>query len=573
MSEYIVACWSCTGEYDAVSAVWCNCDSRNPTKLCPYCLRCFCSASPEFADNFWKNAPNELLEEKYSLNSTKAQLGHILVAGGLITVAQLVRAAALSKATGKKLGEALVSLGLVTAEQLEQALAMQKPAGGSAAVKAQAARASAGSSAAVAGPTGLPGGRVEAGESVQSPSPLSSSSPDLVKDTLNNLMLAALKRHASALYIEPSEEEVVVRVRIDGVLFKLKTLPAAWQPQIMERVKQWARLQASETRMPQTGRMSLRVGERTFDMIVQTLPSAQGEGAGLRIINRELLKQNLSALGFEERDYTNFIRVVDGTHGLVVLNGPLFNAVTETAYSVLNHLVLKNRKVVSLESPITSALTGVNQLEIQESRGFDFAQALKTILNLSPDVIFLGDIPDGETLKLASRMASAIQVFAALDCSNAFQVFERLKMLSGNAAHPLAALQLVVSQRVIRRNCPHCIERKANTPSLASEMGLSGDEIHLVPEVARGKGCSNCNDLGYSGRKILFETLVVDDEVRNVLTSGGGQEDFEHAAAAQDFRSLRMLHLREVAKLATSPEEFIRCAYPRPLLRRIYRVK
>ena len=562
------------GEYDAVSAVWCNCDSRNPTKLCPYCLRCFCTASPEFADRFWKHAPDELLEEKYSLNSTKAQLGHILVADGLITVAQLVRAAALSKATGKKLGEALLSSGLVTDEQLEQALSKQKPAGGQAVSNAQPAHSSAVRSTGTdSGPAGLFAGHPEASEAVPSPSPISSSSPDLIKDTLNNLLLAALKRQASALYIEPSAQEVVVRVRIDGVLFKLKTLPIAWQPQIIERVKQLARLQASETRMPQTGRMSLRVGERAFDLVVQTVPSAQGEGAGLRIINRELLKQDLSTLGFEERDYANFIRVVDGTHGLVVLAGPLFNAVTETAYSVLNHIVLKNRKVVSLESPITSALTGVNQLEIQESRGFDYAQGLKTVLNLSPDVIFLADIPDGETLKLAARMASAVQVFAALDCSNGFQVFDRLKMLSGNPAHPVSALQLIVSQRVIRRNCPHCIERKANTPSLASEMGLSGDEIHLVPEVARGKGCSNCNDLGYSGRKTLFETLVLDDEIRNVVTSGGSQEDIERAVAAQDFRSLRMLHLREVAKLATSPDEFIRCAYPRPVLRRIYRVK
>lgn len=577
MNEYLVNCWNCAGEYDALSAVWCNCDPRNPTKLCPYCMHCFCSATKEYLLGFWNNAPQELVEEMNSLNSSTGQLGQILVAGGLITVPQLIRGMALSKAEGKRLGEALVALGFVTVPQIDRALEKQggrqaQQTGSSPTDQSIAAPAEP-ATPPVAAAAADPHAAAASFAKAPSPAALSASSPDLVKDALNNILLVALKKQASALYLERDAAEVVVRARIDGVLFKLKTLPIEWMPSIVERLKRLAKLNPGESRLPQSGRMSLRTGEKSYDLIVQTLPSAQGESVGMRIIDRDSLAQDLARLGLEESDYAKLVRAVEGTYGIIVLSGPMFNSVTETAYSILHHLVLKNRKVVSLESPVTSSLSGVNQLEIQETQGFDFVQGLKTVLNLSPDVIFLSNIPDGETLRLAARIASGVQVIALMDCPTTFQVFDRIRSFSVNLAQPMAAMQLVMSQRVIRRNCPHCIERKPITQSLAAEMGHSNDEIHLTPEVGRGRGCSHCNDLGYSGRKLLFETLAVDDEIRALVLEGGGQEALERSSQKQGFTSLRLLHLKEVARLASSPEEFIRCAYPRPILKRIYRVK
>ncbi len=571
MDEYLIDCWNCTGQYDARAAVWCNCDPRNPTKLCPYCLQCFCAANREYLIKFWKNAPLQLQQEKFQLNSTQGQLGHILVSTGLVSVQQLIDGLAHSKANGKKLGESMVELGFILESQMNQALerqceltgAVPRPAAQTIAPKEGAAHAG------VAPPTTSP----EASRITPSPTPLSSSSPDLLKDALNNLLVAALKKHASALYLEPTGGEVTVRARIDGILVRLKSLPADWLPGLMQRIKRMAHLDPEELKIPQSGRFSLRMGERSYDIMLQTLPSSVGEGAGIRIIDRSRLKQELPSLGFEPADYAKFIHAVDSDRGLIILTGPHFNSVTETAYSILNHQAMRNRKVVSLESPIASALTGVNQLEVQEGDRAAFVRALKTLLNMSPDVVFLSDLPDGEILKTVSRIASAVQVFASIDCPTTFQTLERLRAFDVSVVQPLAALQLIVSQRVIRRNCSHCLERTPITPSLAAEMGLDRDEMHLTPEVAMCRGCSHCNDLGYTGTKMLYETMAIDDEIREIARSNGTQEDLERALTKQGFISLRMLHLREVAKLSSSPEEYIRGAYPRPVLKRIFRVK
>lgn len=568
MDEYLVTCWNCAGEYDALSAVWCNCDLRNPTKLCPFCMHCFCGATQEYFTKFWDGAPPLLLDEIYSLNTSAGQLGHILVSADFITIPQLVRGMAYSKAHGKRLGESLVALSYVTESQVARALEQQGGGRG----RTPPATVSAGSPPTSPAPAAMPT-TPEASSTAAITAASAAPSPEALKDALNNLLVVSLKKQASALYVEPSETELVVRVRVDGVLFKLKTFPLDWLGPLNLRLKKLARLDAEECRLPQTGRMVLKVGEKSFDMIVQTVPSAQGESVGLRIIDRVNLSQDLSKLGFEEADYSKFIRVVEGGFGLTILTGPLFNFAGETAYSVMNHLVLRNKKVVSLESPVMSPLNGVNQLEVMETRGFDFVQGLKTALNLSPDVVFMSNIPDGEALKVAARIASGVQVFALMDCATTFEVFDRIRSFGVNLAQPMSALKLVVSQRMIRRNCPHCIERKPITPSVAAEMGHTADEIHLTPEVASCRGCSHCNDLGYAGRKILYETLAVDDAIREVVVSGGGQEELERAAQHQGFLSLRMLHLREVARLASSPEEFARCNYPRPVLQRIYRVK
>lgn len=559
MEEYLVTCWNCSGEFDALSAVWCNCDPRNPTKLCPFCMHCFCTATPQYIGTFWRDSPESLRNEVASLNSNAGQLGQMLVSQGLLTVNQLVLGLGTAKATGRKLGESLVASGFLTQPQLEASLEKQAAKNGTAKRPEATVRPDAAAPA--------------SNGTAVSPTPLSASSADLIKDTLNNILLAALKRQASALYFEPSPTQLSVRARIDGVLFSLKVLPIDWLVSLMQRLKRLAKLNPEETRIPQTGRMTLKMGERTFDLVLQTLPSAAGEGAGLRIISRDSLTQDVSNLGFNETAYATLMRVVESGHGLVLLTGPLFNSVTETAYSILHHHVLRNRKVVTLESPIMSPMAGMNQLEINDGKGFDFVQGLKSVLNLSPDVLFLSELPNGETLKAAARMAAGVQVIAMLDSPSTFDALDTLKSFGTPLAQSLSLLQLIVSQRVIRRNCPHCLERKPATPALISEMGNTADEVHLTPEVARGRGCPQCNDLGYSGRKVLFETLVIDDEIRQVMAADGPREELEKAAVSQRFTPLRMLHLREVAALASSPEEFIRCGYPKPAVRRIYRVK
>jgi len=563
MFEYFVNCWNCSGEYDAITAVWCNCDPRNPTKLCPYCLTCFCRADAQFLARFWKEAPQQLIDEKYELNSARGQLGHVLVSMNLITVQQLVDGLAHSKATGKKLGASLIEMGVISEGQIESALDKQMELTG--AIRKPPAEASGGEAAA-------PGDAASASAPAASPHQ-QAAQPDPLKETLTNLFAQAFKRQASALYFEPSGDEVIVRARIDGNLLPLLSFPSASLPGIMQRAKRMARLNPDEVRIPQSGRFSLKMGEKTFDVILQTLPGPTAEGAGMRVVDRSRLSQDLKTLGFEPSDCARLEKAVDAAQGLIVLSGPLFNAVTETVYSILHRKTAQNRKVVTIESPIATAIPGVNQLEVPEGDGAAHVQGLRSLLNLSPDVVFLNDIPDGETLKAVTRIASTVQVFASLDCSSTFQVLDRLRSLDTGFSQTLTVLQLVVSQRLIRRICTHCVERKPITLAMTNEMGLDRDEMHLTPEVATGRGCAACHDLGYSGSKILYETLTMDADIRAIALANGPQEELEQAAAKQGFNPLRLLHLREVAKLTSSPEEFIRGSYPRPLFKRIFRVK
>lgn len=525
--NYVTRCWNCRNEFDVVEAVWCSCDPKNPSKVCPFCLQCFCPADDGYKQLFWEQAPDELRDEVSMLQRSRDRLGEILIRTQKLTTPQLLEALVNQKRTGGLLGKMLLEKGWVTQADIDEALEHQgyKPL------------------------------VVTQGQEV-TPTPVAPLTPP--QELLNYLMTLGANKGASDIHIEPVQDELSVKFRIDGFFYKIRPLPKTASSPLLERINSLFQLDPTSKGLPQKGHASTKLQERDYDLRVQTLPTQMGTAVTIKLVDRRFFLKNFTALGLTPPDQLFLVRSLDMPSGLILVTSPPYNGAMTTCYSLMDHLAKSERKVVSLEPSIQWEVPYVQQVEVGKEKGLDYPSALRSVANVQPDVIFLLDLTDKESANMACQLSSSLLVIATFPAFSAAESAWRFDELGVPSLLFSRNLSLVLHQRLVRRICTNCREggKSADQRKLAP-YGITEEEAASI-KLYRGNGCPACNKIGYRRRKGIFEIMTVDRHIREVLSRKPSLEEIQKAALHSGMETLRDRCLRDVSEGITTIEEFIR---------------
>jgi len=373
---------------------------------------------------------------------------------------------------------------------------------------------------------------------------------------VNYVVYNAVKDGASDIHIEPSERQLRVRYRVDGALYKALELPVHLAPAVASRIKIMANLDISERRLPQDGRIHVMMEGRPIDLRVSTLPMQYGEKVVIRILDNANINVSLSQLGFSTEILEEFSRQVEAPNGIALVTGPTGSGKSTTLYAALNAVSSMEMNVCTVEDPVEFQLQLINQFQVQEKIGLTFAAVLRSLLRQDPDVIMVGEIRDQETARIAIQAAlTGHLVFSTLHTNDACSAITRLINMGVEGYLIGAALNMVLAQRLCRRICSRC--KKVYEPPkamqfAAEKMGLQIDEYH------RGTGCKKCRNTGFSGRVALHELLVIDDTLREIITTNPSLQAIRAHAQEQGMHTLRYDGLRKVKEGLTTLEEVFR---------------
>lgn len=372
---------------------------------------------------------------------------------------------------------------------------------------------------------------------------------------INALLTEAVRENASDIHIEPYETRLSVRMRVDGVLREILNPPLALAPLIVSRVKVMARLDIAEKRLPQDGRISLRVAGRPVDVRVSTLPSGQGERVVLRLLDKQAGRLELRHLGMAAQQYDLMERVIARPHGIVLVTGPTGSGKTTTLYAALMRLNDRSRNILTVEDPIEYYLDGIGQTQINTRVDMTFARGLRAILRQDPDVVMVGEIRDLDTVQIAVQASlTGHLVFSTLHTNSAIGAMTRLRDMGVEPFLLASTLNGILAQRLVRVLCPEC--RRAE-PATAQECALMGADPATPPRLYHAQGCPACNNLGYRGRTGIYELIEVDDALRQLIHEGAGERHLtEHVR--QQTPGIRADGLRRVRDGTTTLEEVLR---------------
>jgi type II secretory ATPase GspE/PulE/Tfp pilus assembly ATPase PilB-like protein len=524
---YLVTCWNCLGEFDAQGAVWCSDDPKNPTKLCPFCLRCFCEASAEYKQEFWKKAPAPLVEELQTLGRSQDRLGDVLIRMKKMTTPQLLDALVEQRETGKKLGEILIARCFVTREDVDAALRSQ-------------------------GVNRLSDTRSdEAG-----PAYWQQSTPDSVLDYL--LVLGARKR-ASDVSLAPEPDQVAVRYRIDGFSFRVDPIPRSFEASLERALFAMFSLDPARRDRPQSSRTTARLGEDDYDLMIQTVPGAQGLSATIKLVNRASFIKDFATLGLELEDRVRLVEEVRSGLGLILVTSPTYDGAATTCYSIMSFLAQGQRDVLSIESPIQWTMDGVRQVEAETGpEGPRVEETLRAMMAVRPDVLMLSAIPNPASALLAAQLASSRLVIARATAASAARGLVALRDLGVPPQLLAGSLGLVLGQRLVRTLCRICrMEAPAPSTQTLEAHGIDRDQAQALV-FFKGKGCPTCNTIGYRGRRAIFEAIPASAEVRSALERGRPAQELEAAAIESGMITIRERALDLVKAGVTTFDEFAR---------------
>src|ERR1700678_1802819 len=380
---------------------------------------------------------------------------------------------------------------------------------------------------------------------------------------LVNLVLTdAVKRGASDIHIEPYEKEFRVRFRIDGVLQSIMSPPMKLKDAITSRLKIMAKLEPSDKRLPQDGRIMLKMNiggrKKQLDFRVSTLPVLWGEKIVLRLLDKENLRLDMTKLGFEPEYLVKFEKAILKPYGMVLVTGPTGSGKTNTLYSSISRLNQPDTNIMTAEDPVEFQLAGVNQVQMKEQIGLNFAAALRSFLRQDPNIILVGEIRDFETAEIAIKAAlTGHLVLSTLHTNGAPETITRLMNMGIEPFLVATSVHLICAQRLIRRICKDCIETvEVPIPALIEE-GFTPEEAKTV-RIQKGKGCGVCNNTGYKGRCGLYEVMEVDDEIRELVLVGASAVELKKKAIEQGMITLRRSGLIKVAAGMTTLEEVAR---------------
>src|SRR5207344_342848 len=379
---------------------------------------------------------------------------------------------------------------------------------------------------------------------------------------VNVLLVDALRRGASDIHVEPYEKELRIRFRIDGVLYDVMHPPLKMRDALISRIKIMAKLDISEKRLPQDGRIKIRVKvdsrSRELDFRVSTLPTLFGEKVVLRLLDKEKLMLDMTNLGFEPDSLVKFQRNITRPYGMVLVTGPTGSGKTNTLYSALQSLNTVDTNIMTAEDPVEFNLLGVNQVQMKEQIGLNFAAALRSFLRQDPNIILVGEIRDFETAEIAIKAAlTGHLVLSTLHTNGAPETISRMMNMGIEPFLVATAVHLICAQRLIRRICLECREEVPMPPQAKVEAGFTPEESKTV-KIFKGRGCSNCNGTGYKGRAGLYEVMEIDDEIRELILIGASAVELKKKAIERGMITLRRSGLTKVKDGVTTLEEVAR---------------
>ncbi len=371
---------------------------------------------------------------------------------------------------------------------------------------------------------------------------------------VNSIIERAAIENASDIHLDPSESEVRVRMRIDGIMCTVMSVPKAVQSSVLARLKIMGGMDITERRMPQDGRTGVRVRERNLDLRMSTLPTIYGEKFVIRLLDKDGQRLTEEALGLAGDDLKNYYSLINRPSGVVLIAGPTGSGKSSTMYTMIRRLNEEKVNLITLEDPVEYNIDGVNQVQINDKTGMTFASGLRSILRQDPDIIGIGEIRDGETAEIAMRAAiTGHLVLSTIHTNDALATVERLRDIGVPDYLIASALNGVISQRLVRRVCPEC--RKSYQPNSDElhELGLKdGTELQFF----RGKGCPNCFNTGYRGRVAVFEILVLSREFRTAVARGADRAELQAIVRKEGkFKSLAENCRRRVLDGTTTIEE------------------
>jgi type IV pilus assembly protein PilB len=380
---------------------------------------------------------------------------------------------------------------------------------------------------------------------------------------LVNLVLTdAVKRGASDIHMEPYEKEFRVRFRIDGVLQLIMNPPLKLKDAITSRLKIMAKLDISEKRLPQDGRIMLKMNiggkKKQLDFRVSTLPTLWGEKIVLRLLDKENLRLDMTKLGFEQESLVKFEKAILKPYGMVLVTGPTGSGKTNTLYSSISRLNQPDTNIMTAEDPVEFQLGGVNQVQMKEQIGLNFAAALRAFLRQDPNIILVGEIRDFETAEIAIKAAlTGHLVLSTLHTNGAPETITRLMNMGIEPFLVATSVHLICAQRLIRRICKDCAEPVEMPVQALIDEGYSPEEAKTV-QIMKGKGCATCNKTGYKGRTGLYEVMEVDDEIKELVLVGASALELKKKAIERGMITLRRSGLIKVAQGWTTLEEVAR---------------
>lgn len=371
---------------------------------------------------------------------------------------------------------------------------------------------------------------------------------------VNTIITGAIKAGASDIHLEPFEDEIKVRYRVDGVLQETQAPPKSLFPAVISRIKLQAGMDITERRIPQDGRIRLKLNEHDIDLRVAVAPSLHGEGAVLRILNRESILLSLGQLGLSAENLEIFLKMITKPHGMILVTGPTGSGKTTTLYAALQMLNEPTRKIITIEDPIEYQLKGVNQMQVNPKLDFTFAQGLRAIVRHDPDVILIGEIRDKETAQMAVQSAlTGHLVFATLHTNDAPTAFTRLIDMGIEEFLVASTVCGVLAQRLVRKICPKCSTSHTPTPQEVEIIG-SGERFELF----RGEGCDNCNFIGYRGQIGLFEMLTTNENIERLVMERANSGRIREEAIKNEMVTLREDGIRKIKTGVTTLGEVLR---------------
>jgi len=372
---------------------------------------------------------------------------------------------------------------------------------------------------------------------------------------VNLLISRAVEQRASDIHIEPFENELKVRYRIDGVLHDVEAPARRLQAAIVSRVKIMSKLNIAERRLPQDGRIKLRLMGREIDLRVSTLPTLYGESVVLRILDRSSIVVTLGSLGFPEDTLAQFDRLITKPYGMILVTGPTGSGKTTTLYGALDKINSPDKKLITIEDPVEYQLFGVNQIHVKPQIGLTFANGLRSIVRQDPDVIMVGEIRDAETAEIAIQAAlTGHLVFSTLHTNDAAGAVSRLLEMGVEDYLLASSLLGVLAQRLVRKVCEKCRRSAEITPTVQRELGGDGTPV----QVYEGTGCEDCAQTGYRGRSGIFELLLVNDVIRPLILKRSSADMIKDAAVQQGMRTLREDGWHKVRTGVTTVAEVVR---------------
>src|SRR5690554_1811193 len=374
---------------------------------------------------------------------------------------------------------------------------------------------------------------------------------------INALLTEAVKENASDIHIETYEKRLVVRFRVDGVLREVVQPKRALSALLISRIKVMAKLDIAEKRVPQDGRISLRIGGREVDVRVSTMPSTYSERVVMCLLDKQAGRLSLSQLGMAERDLAAMRNIISKPHGIILVTGPTGSGKTTTLYGALSDLNDTSRNILTVEDPIEYSLPGIGQTQVNTKVDMTFAKGLRAILRQDPDVVMIGEIRDLETVEIAIQASlTGHLVLSTLHTNTAIGAVTRLQDMGVESFLLSSTLIGVIAQRLVRVLCDSC---KIEAIADSSECKILGVDTDNAPTIFHAKGCDKCNQLGYKGRQGIYEVIEIDEQLKTLIHQGAGEQALEkHARTLSP--SIHQDGVRKVLGGSTTIEELLRVA-------------